>query len=103
MFATDAVTGCLPVQIAAKLLGHPSLAITQAYLGIVNDELVYAYRAFLGNHRDRRPRGRRVPGTHTHRVAGIPAALRTAQGRARLLQPPPTGRHATTSTLAYPN
>jgi len=55
MFATDAVTGGLPVHIAAKLLGHRSLATTQAYLAIFDDELVHAYRAFLGRRRTRRP------------------------------------------------
>ncbi|HEY1623780.1 MAG TPA: site-specific integrase [Streptosporangiaceae bacterium] len=31
MFATDAVTGGLPVHIAAKILGHRSLATTETY------------------------------------------------------------------------
>ncbi|MBV8540181.1 MAG: site-specific integrase [Pseudonocardiales bacterium] len=32
MFATDAVTGGLPVHIAARVLGHHNLATTQSYL-----------------------------------------------------------------------
>ena len=51
MFATEAVTGGLPVHIAAKLLGHATLTTTQHYLAIFQDEGVRAYRSFL----DRRP------------------------------------------------
>lgn len=32
MFATEAVPGGLPVHIAAKILGHHSLATTETYL-----------------------------------------------------------------------
>jgi hypothetical protein len=55
MFATEAVTGGLPVHIAARLLGHRNLATTQAYLAVFDDELVRAYRAFLDQRRAARP------------------------------------------------
>ena len=55
IFATDAVTGGLPVHIAAKLLGHHSLAATQSYLAVFQDELIRTYRAFLDKRRAVRP------------------------------------------------
>jgi integrase len=55
MFATEAVAGGLPVHIAAKLLGHRSLATTQAYLAVFDEELIRAYRAFLSRRRAYRP------------------------------------------------
>lgn len=55
MFATDAVTGGLPVHIAARLLGHQSIATTQAYLAVFQDDLIRAYRSFLDKRRATRP------------------------------------------------
>lgn len=55
IFATDAVTGGLPVHIAAKLLGHHSLAATQSYLAVFQDDLIRTYRAFLDKRRSVRP------------------------------------------------
>jgi hypothetical protein len=55
MFATDAVTGGLPVHIAARLLGHANLATTQAYLAVFNDDLIRSYRAFINERRAIRP------------------------------------------------
>ncbi|WP_018639880.1 site-specific integrase [Parafrankia elaeagni] len=55
MFATEAVTGGLPVHIAARLLGHHSLTTTQAYLAVFQDDLVRAYRALLDQRRAVRP------------------------------------------------
>jgi integrase len=55
MFTTEAVTGGLPVHIAAKILGHRSLATTESYLAVFQDELIGAYRAFLGKRRALRP------------------------------------------------
>jgi site-specific recombinase XerD len=55
MFATEAVTGGLPVHIAARLLGHHSLSTTQAYLAVFQDDLVRTYRAFLDQRRAVRP------------------------------------------------
>jgi integrase len=55
MFATDAVTGGLPVHIAARLLGHVSLTTTQAYLAVFQDDLVRSYRSFVDARRAVRP------------------------------------------------
>lgn len=55
IFATEAVTGGLPVHITARLLGHASLATTQAYLAVFQDDLVSSYRAFLAARRAVRP------------------------------------------------
>jgi site-specific recombinase XerD len=55
MFTTDAVTGGLPVHIAARLLGHASIATTEAYLAVFQDELITTYRAFLDQRRTLRP------------------------------------------------
>ncbi|MFC0429964.1 site-specific integrase [Kutzneria buriramensis] len=55
MFATEAVTGGLPVHIAARLLGHKSLSTTQAYLAVFQDDLVRTYRGFLDRRRADRP------------------------------------------------
>ena len=87
IFATEAVTGGLPVHIAARLLGHQHLATTQAYLAVFQDDLIRTYRAFLDQRRSRPPAGR-IPRTHRRRVARVPPALRPAQGRTRHLRPP---------------
>lgn len=55
MFATEAVTGGLPVHIAARILGHRNLATTQAYLAVFQDDLVHTYRAFVDKRRAVRP------------------------------------------------
>ncbi|MGI8814196.1 MAG: tyrosine-type recombinase/integrase, partial [Pseudonocardia sp.] len=55
IFATDAVTGGLPVHITARLLGHQHLASTQAYLAVFQDDLINTYRAFLDQRRTTRP------------------------------------------------
>ncbi|APU42961.1 integrase [Streptomyces sp. TN58] len=55
MFATEAVTGGLPVHIAARLLGHEDLATTQAYLAVFQDDLIRSYRSFLAKRRSLRP------------------------------------------------
>lgn len=55
LFATEAVTGGLPVHIAAKILGHHHLATTQSYLAVFQDELIRSYRAFLDKRRAERP------------------------------------------------
>ncbi|MEV7394628.1 MULTISPECIES: site-specific integrase [unclassified Streptomyces] len=55
MFATEAVTGGLPVHIAARLLGHEDLATTQAYLAVFQDDLIRSYRSFLAQRRTLRP------------------------------------------------
>jgi site-specific recombinase XerD len=55
MFATEAVTGGLPVHIVARLLGHANINTTQAYMAIFDEELVRSYRAFLDHRRAVRP------------------------------------------------
>lgn len=55
MFATEAVTGGLPVHIAARILGHHNLSTTQAYLAVFQDDLVRTYRAYLDERRATRP------------------------------------------------
>lgn len=55
MFATESVTGGLPVHIAARLLGHKNLDTTQAYLAVFNDDLIRTYRSFLDQRRAARP------------------------------------------------
>lgn len=55
IFTTEAVTGGLPVHIAARLLGHHSLATTQAYLAVFQDDLIRTYRGFLDARRAVRP------------------------------------------------
>jgi integrase len=55
IFATEAVTGGLPVHIAAKILGHHSLSTTQSYLAVFQDELIRSYRCFLDKRRSVRP------------------------------------------------
>jgi hypothetical protein len=55
MFATDVVTGGLPVHIAAKVLGHANLATTQHYLAVFPDEMIRAYRTYIDKRRSIRP------------------------------------------------
>jgi site-specific recombinase XerD len=55
MFATEAVTGGLPVHIAAKVLGHRSITATESYVAVFQDDLIRTYRAFLGKRRATRP------------------------------------------------
>ncbi|SRR6266550_709161 len=55
IFVTDAVTGGLPVHIAAKILGHDNISTTQHYLAVFQDELIRSYRAFLTHRRALRP------------------------------------------------
>jgi integrase len=55
MFATEAVSGGLPIHIAAKILGHRSLSTTESYTAVFQDDLIADYRAFLDNRRAGRP------------------------------------------------
>jgi hypothetical protein len=40
MFTTEAVTGGLPIHIAAKILGHANLSTTQHYLAVFQDDMI---------------------------------------------------------------
>jgi integrase len=55
IFATEAVSGGLPVHIAAKVLGHQDLNTTQAYAAIYQDDVLRHYRAFITRRRAQRP------------------------------------------------
>ncbi|QYN18741.1 site-specific integrase [Amycolatopsis sp. DSM 110486] len=55
IFATDAVTGGLPVHIASRVLGHANLQTTQGYLAVFNDDIVRSYRSYLDKRRATRP------------------------------------------------
>ena len=55
IFVTEAVTGGLPVHIAAKILGHDNISTTQHYLAVFQDELIRSYRDFLTQRRALRP------------------------------------------------
>ncbi len=55
MFATEAVTGGLPIHIVARLLGHANINTTQAYMAVFDEQLVRSYRTFLDNRRAQRP------------------------------------------------
>jgi hypothetical protein len=54
-FTTAAVTGGLPVHIAARILGHKSLTTTETYTVVFQDDLIRCYRAFLDKRRAARP------------------------------------------------
>jgi integrase len=54
-FTTEAVTGGLPVHIAARLLGHKSLATTEIYMAVFQEDLIRSYRTFLDKRRATRP------------------------------------------------
>ena len=56
-FTTDAVTGGLPVHIAARLLGHKRLTTTETYMAVFQEDLIRSYRAFLDTRRATRPAG----------------------------------------------
>jgi integrase len=55
VFATEAVSGGLPVHIVAKLLGHDSLTTTEAYTAIYPEDVVRHYRGFIARRRAARP------------------------------------------------
>ena len=55
MFATEAVASGLPVHIAAKILGHDTLATTQAYVAIYDNDVIDHHRAFIARRRLLRP------------------------------------------------
>jgi len=55
IFATEAVSSGLPVHITAKLLGHQSLATTQIYIAVYDQEVIDHHRAFIARRRTLRP------------------------------------------------
>ena len=68
MFTTEAVTGGLPIHIAAKILGHANLSTTQHYLAVFQDDMIRTYRSFLDRRRLVRPEAEyREPTEHEWR------------------------------------
>lgn len=55
IFATEAVSSGLPVHITAKILGHESLATTQTYIAVYDQEVIDHHRAFIARRRKLRP------------------------------------------------
>jgi len=55
IFASEAVASGLPVHIAAKLLGHQTLATTQIYLAIYDQDVIAHHCGFLARRRALRP------------------------------------------------
>lgn len=57
IFATEAVASGLPVHITAKILGHESLATTQTYIAVYDQDVIDHHRAFIARRRSLRPSG----------------------------------------------
>jgi hypothetical protein len=55
IFATEAVSSGLPVHITAKILGHESLATTQTYIAVYDQDVIDHHRAFIARRRTTRP------------------------------------------------
>lgn len=55
IFATEAVASGLPVHITAKILGHDSIATTQTYVAVYDQDVVEHHRAFIARRRALRP------------------------------------------------
>lgn len=55
IFATDAAAAGLPVHILAKILGHESIATTQVYVAIYDQEVIEHHRGFIARRRSLRP------------------------------------------------
>jgi len=55
VFATEAVSGGLPIHIAAKVLGHAQLTTTQSYVAVYQDDVLRHYRTFITRRREQRP------------------------------------------------
>jgi len=55
IFATEAVTGGLPVHITAHLLGHTRIASSESYIAVFQNELIRTYRSYLSERRTIRP------------------------------------------------
>ncbi|RFA06578.1 integrase [Subtercola boreus] len=57
IFATEAVASGLPVHITAKILGHESIATTQTYIAVYDQDVIDHHRAFIARRRSLRPSG----------------------------------------------
>jgi integrase len=118
MFATEAVTGGLPVHIAAKILGHRNIATVESYIAVFQDDLVRTYRAFLDKRRAVRPEAeyreptdeewhefeehfekRRLEIGTCGRPYGTPCAHEHACIRCAMLRPDPAARGRLTEII----
>ncbi|WP_199562079.1 tyrosine-type recombinase/integrase [Micromonospora deserti] len=80
MFATEAVTGGLPVHTAAKVLGHANINTTQSYTAV-----------FPGRPHPHLPHVRQPTPSHASQ-RGIPRTDRCRMGRVPTTLPPPQAR-----------
>jgi hypothetical protein len=55
IFATEPVASGLPVHITTKILGHESIATTQIYVAIYDQDVIDHHRAFIARRRALRP------------------------------------------------
>lgn len=55
IFATEAVASGLPVHITAKILGHDSIATTQTYVAVYDQDVIEHHRAYIARRRALRP------------------------------------------------
>lgn len=55
IFATEAVASGLPVHITAKILGHDSIATTQTYVAVYDQDVIEHHRAHIARRRALRP------------------------------------------------
>lgn len=55
IFATEAVASGLPVHITAKILGHDSIATTQTYAAVYDQDVIEHHRAYIARRRALRP------------------------------------------------
>ena len=55
IFATDALAAGMPPHLIQKLMGHATLATTQAYAVVFPDDVIRTHRAFIHNRRTLRP------------------------------------------------
>ncbi len=55
IFATDAAAAGLPVHILAKILGHETIATTQIYVAIYDQDVIDHHRGFIARRRSLRP------------------------------------------------
>ena len=55
IFATEAVASGLPVHITAKILGHDSIATTQTYVAVYDQDVIDHHRGYIARRRALRP------------------------------------------------
>lgn len=76
----------LPVHIAAKLLGHQSLATTQAYVAVYDQDVIDHQWAFIVRRRGLRPSEEFQPAQGRCSATRYPAFPRRATRSIMLLQ-----------------